>query len=297
MACAGLARVFRGGPFDGVQPHSLRGPCRGRGRRVRRKGCTRHFSESMDHPIILSLVCFIVLCGSTRIGFYAHRMKNFEQAEYQDLDVITAATLTLLSLIIGFSFSMAVTRYDQRKQHEDAEANTIGTEYNRVGLLPEADALKVRSLLKSYLDQRIVFYTTRNARQLEKIRACTARLQADLWSAIEASAVGQPPATVTFVGLGMNEVLDSEGHTQAAWWNRIPIAAWVLMSAVAICSCFLVGYTARRTQTRNLRFFVLPLLLATAFLLIADLDSPRGGIIHIHPQNLESVSVAMRGPQ
>ena len=68
-------------------------------------------------------------------------------SEREDFGVVQAATLTLLGLIIGFSFSMAIGRYDQRKNYEEAEANAIGTEYVRAGLLPAADATKVRAQL------------------------------------------------------------------------------------------------------------------------------------------------------
>jgi hypothetical protein len=47
--------------------------------------------------------------------------------------------LTLLALLIG-SFSMAISRYDERKNHEELEANAIGTEFMRAGLLPENEA-------------------------------------------------------------------------------------------------------------------------------------------------------------
>jgi len=103
-------------------------------------------------------------------------------ASVADLGVVTAATLTLLGMIIGFSFSMAVSRYDQRKNDEEAEANAIGTEYLRADLLPAADAAKVRALLRSYLDQRILFYETRDAHQLRQIDAATAQLETDLRS-------------------------------------------------------------------------------------------------------------------
>ena len=83
------------------------------------------------------------------------------------------AALTLLSLLIGFTFSMAISRYDQRKTYEEAEANAIGTEYVRLGVLPEADAARVRALLKDYLDQRVLFYTNRDANQLQQVNART----------------------------------------------------------------------------------------------------------------------------
>ena len=72
------------------------------------------------------------------------RHRQMEDSTHQDLDLVVAATLTLLGLIIGFSFSMATNRYDQRKLYEKAEANAIGTEYVRADILPAADAASMR---------------------------------------------------------------------------------------------------------------------------------------------------------
>jgi hypothetical protein len=68
------------------------------------------------------------------------------------------ATLTLNALIMGFSFSMAASRYEQRISYEATEANAIGTEYLRSDLLPAPEGARVRSLLRNYLEQRISFY-------------------------------------------------------------------------------------------------------------------------------------------
>jgi hypothetical protein len=96
---------------------------------------------------------------STQIGAYFRKRRfNLEEDARRDLEIIVGATLTLLGLIIGFSFSMAISRYDQRKIYEEAEANAIGTEYVRADLLPAADANRVRALLKDYLEQRVLFY-------------------------------------------------------------------------------------------------------------------------------------------
>jgi hypothetical protein len=64
---------------------------------------------------------------------------------------------------------MAISRYDQRKNYEEAEANAIGTEYLRADLLPTADRSNVRALLRNYLDQRILFYETRDGNALLQI--------------------------------------------------------------------------------------------------------------------------------
>src|SRR5204863_3398958 len=108
-----------------------------------------------------------------------------------------------LSLIIGFTYSMAITRYDLRKYDEAAEANAIGTEFARAGLLPEGDVARTRELLRKYLRQRVLFYTTRNAHTLQQINLATAQLQADLWSTVQAYGAAKPTAMAVLVVSGM----------------------------------------------------------------------------------------------
>ena len=152
----------------------------------------------------------------------------------------------------------------------------------------------MRELLRSYTEQRILFHTTRDARQLQHIAVSTAQLQTDLWSVVQNRGIAQPTPTVALTIAGMNDVLNSQAYTQAAWWNRIPIAAWVLMASIAICCSYLFGYTAHCSGAKATRWLVLPLIVSIAFLLVADLDSSRGGVIRVHPYNLESVSSSFR---
>jgi hypothetical protein len=237
----------------------------------------------MEFPILILVSSFAVLFLAAEAGnFLRAKIHPLNEDEREDFGVVLGATLTLLGLLIGFSFSMAINRYDQRKLYEEAEANAIGTEYLRLGLL-SGDTSKVRELLKAYLDQRILFYTTRHDGGLAKINADTAMLQNELWSAIQ-SRKEEPNAVVVLTVTGMNDVLNSQGYTQAAWWNRIPVAAWALMFTIAICCNALIGYGARRTGWRL--FMILPVAVAIAFFLISDLDSPRGGTIRVVPQNL-----------
>ena len=249
----------------------------------------------MDYPFFVFVASLAVLWLSTQIGAgVLRRWRKLEQDAREDFGVILAATLTLLGLIIGFSFSMATSRYDQRKNLEEAEANAIGTEYVRADLLPAADAVKVRALLKNYLDQRVLFYTTRDDQQLRQIDARTAQLQTDLWSAVLAPAAAQPTPVVALAVSGMNDVLNSQGYTQAAWWNRIPVAAWGLMASIAICGNLLVGYGARSAKAGRILHLVLPLVVSISFFLIADIDSPRRGVILLNPQNLVSLVESLR---
>src|SRR5271154_6896022 len=106
----------------------------------------------MRSPFPVFLVSMVVLWLSARIGVAFREREVPDEDTRHDLDLAVAATLTLLGLIIGFSFSMATSRYDQRKNLEEDEANAIGTEYVRADLLPAADAVQGRTLLVEYLN-------------------------------------------------------------------------------------------------------------------------------------------------
>jgi hypothetical protein len=248
-------------------------------------------------PMLIFGAALVALWLSAQAGAYLRRRRGApDEDEQQDLGVLVAASLTLLGLIIGFSFSMAVTRYEKRKNYEEDEANAIGTEYFRVTMLPASQARRAQDLLAAYLNQRILFYTTSGSLALARINAETARLQGELWSTVQAAVQPQPTPTMALVVSGLNEVFNSQGYTQAAWWNRIPMGAWSLTAAIAISCNFLFGYAAHHTERKYKLFFILPLIVAISISFIHDMDSPRGGLIHVAPLNLISLSHSLQSP-
>jgi hypothetical protein len=248
-----------------------------------------------DYPLVVLVISVLLLSFALWLGTRAHARSQKPDVR-EDSGIVVSATLTLLGLIVGFSFSMAIGRYDQRKNLEEAEANAIGTEFVRADLLPAADAARVRALLRDYFDQRVLFYTARGGEELRQVNARTAQLQAGLWSAILAPAAANPDPVTALVVSGMNDVLNSQGYAQAALWNRIPVAAWALMVAIAICCHFLVGFCARYAKADGVHFFVLPLVTSVSFFLIAEIDSPRNGLIRVEPVNLMSIAESLRAP-
>ncbi|CAE6807119.1 hypothetical protein [Paraburkholderia nemoris] len=250
-------------------------------------------SNATDYPWLVFAASFFVLWLSARIGATFVRRRKQEADTRKDFGVILVATLALLGLVIGFGFSIAISQYDLRKSYEETEANAIGTEYVRADLLPAADAAKLCGLLSRYLDQRVLFCGTRDALQLQQLNTDTAQLQTDLWFAVRAPAAAQPTPVVAIAVSGMNDVLNSEGYAQAAWRSRIPISAWCLMAAVAICCNALVGYGVRNRKAEAVRLLTLPLVVSISFMLIADIDSPRAGIIRVNAQHLISLAESL----
>ncbi|MET4176869.1 hypothetical protein [Bradyrhizobium sp. LA7.1] len=251
--------------------------------------------ENLTHyPLLLSIAVFLALWLATLAGSWLHnRDPKARDEQKEDLGIILAATLTLLALVIGFSVSMASNRYDQRKNFEEAEANAIGTEVLRADLLPPAGAAKVRELLGAYLDQRILFYMNPDDERRIQIDRSTSQLQAELWAAVREPAIAQPTPVAALVLAGMNDVINSQGYTQSAFWNRIPRAVWWLMVAIALVANVLFGYRSKSGRAERKLNLVLPLVISIAFLIIADIDAPRHGLIHVNPQNLESLAKSL----
>jgi hypothetical protein len=248
----------------------------------------------LNRPLLILPFFLIAFWAASATGSWLRRKvpRNLMvEGHLEDFKFVFGSTLTLLGLIVGFTFSMAVSRYDLRKNYEEQEANAIGTEFVRADLLPLADAAKVRALLTSYLDERLLKYRARNQPQLREIDAQTAQLQSQLWSAVSGPATAQPTPVNALVLSGMNDVLNSQGYTQAAWWNRIPAEAWALLVLIAIFCNLLIGYGAQGRSTFLL--LILPIALSISFSLIADIDSPRGGLIRVRPQNLESLATSL----
>ena len=181
---------------------------------------------------------------------------------------------------------MAIDRHDQREIFEEGEANAIGTEFLRADLLSPKHSAVTKDLLLQYVDQRILFYSKQSPEKIQEIRSKTDQLQADLWNEILPVARKQDTPSIALVASGMNDVLNSQGYVQAAWWNRIPLTAWALMAAIAICANLLVGFGARNFERNMGLFMIFPFVVSVSFFLIADIDSPRGGVIRIEARNL-----------
>ena len=133
-------------------------------------GRYRNMLTLLNFPLLVLVLSFFVMSASAQTGLILRRKQlNLEEDAHKDLDLIVGATLTLLGLIIGFSFSMAISRYDQRKNYEEEEANAMAQ--NTSGqkcCLPRT--LRKCALLTKYLDQRVLFYETRDESDLSADR-------------------------------------------------------------------------------------------------------------------------------
>jgi hypothetical protein len=221
-----------------------------------------------------------------RSGLRLHRTKD--EARKGQIGGIQGAMLGLLALLLGFTFAMAAGRYESRRSLVLQEANAIGTTYLRASLLPEAHKAAVESLLRRYVDVRLeFFYAGEDKARQAAAEQAAAQLQRELWAhAVTAGKEAPTPLIPSFIN-ALNETIDLDATRMNALRTHVPGAVWLLLLAVACAGCCAGGYGAGATGARSaFTIVVLPMLIAVAITLIADLDRPRGGLIGISQQPL-----------
>ncbi len=258
---------------------------------------TQHLAGFIPYSwdlLCLSLLGFVcaTLCGVA----VAKRLQNSEANSGDDVRVVLGATLTLLGLVIGFAFSMAINGYNTRQANEATEATAIASVFARTDLLASEDANILRQTLSQYLDQRLLFYTaSNNNEQLAALERASTLLKHDAWNTTVHGTLSQQNPISAFVLAGMADLLNSYERTSAGWHSQIPTAAWSLMAMLSVFCNILIGYSASTRGHRGL-LLVFPLVIAISLAIINDIDIPGHGVIHISPDNLMRVANSLTHP-
>ena len=250
-----------------------------------------------DNELIVFALALFVLWLSAQIGcsFLKRRLSLAEDVR-EDFSVILTATDDAARPHYGFSFSMAISRYQQRKNYEEEEANAIGTEYLRANLLPAADAARVRALLRDYLDERILFYRTRDEQQLRQINANTAQLQSELWAAVKTPPHSAADTHRRLGHFGHERCIELAGIHAGFLVESNPACGLGSVGPDRHCCNLLFGYGARHPEAEGSLMLILPIVVSISFFLVGDIDSPRGGVIVVQPQNLVSLAQSLQAP-
>ncbi len=240
----------------------------------------------LDHPVYLFMILAIVFAASFQLGSVEGRRYKIEDPERRtQVSSVQTALLALVGLMLGFTFAMALSRFDLRRRLVVDEADSIGTIGLRASLLPDKYRTEIDSLLRDYVTARLNFFGAGNdpARVTDSIRR-SHQLQQRLWADAESVARERPdPITASFIQ-SLNQTIDMCEKRLDALENRIPMEVWWMLVLVAIAGCFLTG--SLHSQGLTPAVLALPVVLAAVLGLIADLDSPRSGLIRVSQRSL-----------
>jgi Protein of unknown function (DUF4239) len=242
----------------------------------------------LEQPWALFLMLLASLLVAVEIGRRVGQRHSAgaDEVRHEQLEWARDAIGLLLSLLLGFTLAMALSRFDQRQQLIVDEANAIGTASLRAEMLPQSPRERLAVLLRAYVAERIHFSAMRlHAQELNESVAHTKDLQSQMWEqSVEASKTAPNAITSLFVQ-PLNEVIDLSEKRIATLENRVPPPIWIMLTLLSLLECLTAGMCVRRKS-----WFVMmisPLMIAIVMSLISDLNNPRAGFLQTGRGSME----------
>jgi len=247
-----------------------------------------------NHPWELGLLLGTALAVVLDLGRSIAVRYQIEQTPQrkEQMGTIRDGLFILVSLLLGFTLTLAASRFAERRSLLVEEAISIGTTYLRASTLPQPYRDHSKQLLREYVDTRLELDNVGvDASRFNEAVSRAKRLQEDLW--LDAVTVAQNDRTaVTGVYLNsLNETIDLHEKRLAAFENRVPQPIWLLIISVSLIAVFTRGSTL--TTRFWLTLVLLPITIAIVVSLIADLDSPSSGLIRLDQRALQRLKADM----
>lgn len=245
------------------------------------------------NEFVVAALIFLILIGAGEVGYLlarrrrAGRKNEMTVETHEHLNEIQTAIFAVLGLLLAFSFAMAVSRFDARKQALVDETDAIGTAYLRIQLLPPGQQSAAAAVFRTYVDARLS--SARPYWYLDvRLKKETDELQQQLWTQGTDAANQDPHAITTGLYIqSLNDMFDAQSARDAARLNELPTSAIYLLLAISILSVATLGYRAGLGGRRSLVGAVLLALVITLVVgIIIDLDQPYQGLITISQQGL-----------
>lgn len=231
--------------------------------------------------ISMILILFLSFEIGYRISSFTASHKDKEG--FVSISPMVSGLLAMLAFVLAFTFAMAASQHNLRKQNILNEANIIGTAYVRANLLGERDGTKVKQLLKEYVDGRVYAIKTGNEKQMKDMLARSLEIHALLWEQVSSAVEREPKLYSGLILQSINDVMDiHQARVTAGFYNRIPSSIWLVLLVISSLTMMTMGSQARLSKSRRLAA-VIPLILAFATLteVVLDLDRPQDGMITV----------------
>lgn len=249
--------------------------------------------------VLIIGVLFVSLVLAIEAGYRVGRKAQpfSTEATTSHVSAVQASLLGVLALLLGFTFSLSLQRYDSRSEAVVDEANAIGTAYLRTQLLPPSIRGEVQALLRGYLDGRVQEGTIPLSQGAERQALLTKASQDQdaLWRyAVQAAEEDKSPTTSGLFIQSLNELIDSYGRRNAALDRHVPEVVLLLLYGTFLMTWSIVGYAAGIAGHRvsAAAYIMLVLILMVVFIII-DLDRPRRGLIEINHTSLTDLQTAV----
>jgi hypothetical protein len=240
----------------------------------------------------LVLVVAVLVFLSIGAGFRVARYRKADAGDDAPFGIAEAAAFGLVALLLGFSYSLALSRFDARRAVTVREANAIGTTILRTELFDRSRAHDMKTYLRRYVDARIEFAEATNDAERREHAAQTSRsLQQQMWTlTMSAARLDEHSTMIPLFIVTLNETIDASAEQAAVLSAHIPDRVIAVLVAVIIIAAFLFGLGFGRTTYRGLIASVMfALMFGVVVETILDLDQPQEGVIRVPLDSLRAL--------
>ncbi|WP_439412523.1 hypothetical protein [Enterobacter ludwigii] len=246
-----------------------------------------YFMLPAADDILLLAVMLSLLIMSAYIGRYLNYSRD--KSRTGGSIIITAGTLSLSVLLIGFAFSVSINGFTTLKLVQVREAQAIEKAWQYSQLLPASAQPKAQGLLRKYLDQRIHFFRDNSLQGGRSWNQLSEDSQQQLWLMAVSEATHSTLPVMDSLVTAYSELRLSQQQTTAVSRRKLPDAAWLAIIIFSMAACCLTG----RQQPQGLSLLVLPVMISLSLFLVAEIDTPGEGIIRVTPDDLEHVAFTL----
>jgi len=237
--------------------------------------------------VLISTIILLFLEAGYLIG-KRKRLANGGCDATESSDVALTSILALLGLVLAFTYSFTMSRFDLRKQAVLQEANAIGTAFLRAGLAAEPHRSELRKILRDYAVTRDVTKVKEESKDsVRKLVERSVAAQSLIWPATERmvrSNASAGPVEAAIVQ-SINEVIDVHQKRLFSATDRLPAIVLVLLVCIAGTAMFILGFhTGRQGSLNRWRLALLGLVLAAVITVITDFDRPLTGLVQVNQQ-------------
>lgn len=246
--------------------------------------------------LLLSMLLSIEL--GYRLG--APAQDQVSESYKSHVNSISGSLLGILALLLGFTFSLSLQRYDSRSEAVVHEANAIGTTYLRADFLPEALRDEVKALLREYMDLRVTTGQV-DLTQHERLRSMavdTGRLHSKLWDyARQAAELDPNPVRTGLFIQTLNDLIDNYSQRDAELARHVPELVLTLLYVTFVMTGAVVGYATGLSGHRaSMVTHILAVLIVILVFIILDLDRPQRGLIQVSQKSMLDLQVSIHAP-
>lgn len=249
----------------------------------------------------LIFLCFalwallIFACLASHWSGRVARRRLGRQENAPSWEIVPTSVLSLLGLILAFTLSMAIARFDARKSLMVKESNAIGTAYLRAGLFSQPAARRAQEILREYAALRPQLFTSAASQEAsETFQTHSESLHRELWEQVNKITLANQSVIAAQLITAVNEVIDVHSERIFASRDRVPDSVIEITLLLAMLGLGLLSYSFGRREMSVWPLLLMAFLFTVTIVLIVDLDRPTQGSVAIDQQILLRLGLSLK---